>query len=246
MSVRTAIAKLAALAASGALVGGGAVHVAETQSTAHPQYIKHTKIAKTVAIAHRARAHRHLAAAPRKVKRIRRVITRTYEAQPQVAVAPNPVMPPLPPLPAQPASGSGGTPVVLGGGWSGGGGSEPPLREQVRAVGPCACTCVYVCVCVWGGWVGSGGVGEPPLEEQVRAGEGGAVCACVWGWRSRVREGVVRWRQSCVQQPHGLPTHLPYDLMRSTSASQASSWGTPLLTTSLPTYKSILPGAPPT
>jgi hypothetical protein len=52
-TVRTAILKLAALAAGGALIGGGAVHVAEKAAKGKPQYVKHAK--KPVArVVHRA------------------------------------------------------------------------------------------------------------------------------------------------------------------------------------------------
>ena len=120
MSARTALVKFVALAASGTLLGGGAVHVAETMNTARPHYVKHAKIAKTVAVAAPIHARAHLAAVPRKVKRTRRVITRTYEPQPepQLAMAAIPLLPPLPP---QPSSSGGGTSVVIGGGLSAGG-----------------------------------------------------------------------------------------------------------------------------
>ena len=42
MSVRMAIAKLSAAVAGGALIGGGAVHVAEPPAR-NPQYVKHVK-----------------------------------------------------------------------------------------------------------------------------------------------------------------------------------------------------------
>lgn len=42
MSVRMAMVKLAALGAAGAVIGGGAVHMAEQQRAGEPQYIKHT------------------------------------------------------------------------------------------------------------------------------------------------------------------------------------------------------------
>ncbi|MBV1689668.1 hypothetical protein KRR38_18760 [Novosphingobium sp. G106] len=45
MSVRMAIAKLSAAVAGGALIGGGAVHVAEPPAK-NPQYVKHVKQAK--------------------------------------------------------------------------------------------------------------------------------------------------------------------------------------------------------
>ena len=46
MSVRMAIVKLAALGAAGAVIGGGAVHMAEKAKEGAPQYIKHAKPAE--------------------------------------------------------------------------------------------------------------------------------------------------------------------------------------------------------
>jgi hypothetical protein len=46
MSVRVGIAKLAMVIAGGALVSGGAVHVAEKMAAGKPQYVKHAKQAK--------------------------------------------------------------------------------------------------------------------------------------------------------------------------------------------------------
>ena len=68
MSVRMALAKLAAVAAGGALVTGGAVHVAEPQTT---QVEYKTKGAAPVKYVKERPAKRVL---PKKVKRIRRVI----------------------------------------------------------------------------------------------------------------------------------------------------------------------------
>ena len=50
MSVRMAIVKLAALGAAGALIGGGAVHMAEQQKDGPPEYVKHapTKVVRRV------------------------------------------------------------------------------------------------------------------------------------------------------------------------------------------------------
>ena len=115
MSVRTAIVKLAATAAGGALLGGGAVHVAESPKTTNPQYVKHAKVSP---VAKRAAPHRaHRVIPQRQVKRIRRVITRTTtcEPAPQMAMAAIPMLPPLPPQ----TGGGGGGPVVIGGGWGG-------------------------------------------------------------------------------------------------------------------------------
>lgn len=43
MSVRMAIVKLSGVVAGGALIGGGAVHVAEKPATTKPEYVKHAK-----------------------------------------------------------------------------------------------------------------------------------------------------------------------------------------------------------
>jgi hypothetical protein len=43
MSVRLGLAKVAGLVAGTALIGGGAVHVAEKASSNKPQYVKHAK-----------------------------------------------------------------------------------------------------------------------------------------------------------------------------------------------------------
>lgn len=45
MSVRMAIVKLAALGAAGALIGGGAVHMAEQAKEGPVQYVKHARAA---------------------------------------------------------------------------------------------------------------------------------------------------------------------------------------------------------
>ena len=44
MSVRMAIVKLAALGAAGALIGGGAVHMAEKPKEGAPHYVKHALV----------------------------------------------------------------------------------------------------------------------------------------------------------------------------------------------------------
>lgn len=82
-----ALAKLSACAAGGALIGGGAVHVAEAPATARPQYAKQAPV--------QTKARRHIArpaAAPeRKVRRIRRVVTRPATCEPQqMAMVPTP------------------------------------------------------------------------------------------------------------------------------------------------------------
>ena len=70
MSVRMALAKLSPCAAGCALVGGGAVHGGETPAK-QTQYVKHVKTAKPRQVVRQAQA-------PRKVKRVRRVIKRTW------------------------------------------------------------------------------------------------------------------------------------------------------------------------
>src|SRR5688572_3096179 len=111
MSVRMALAKLSAFAASGALIGGGAVHVAEAPA-AQVRYAKHAKQAKP--------ARRPVVrAAPRKTHRIRRVVERTTTCAPQEA-APVPLPAPYIPPPPMMSSSGGGGPVVIGGGPIGG------------------------------------------------------------------------------------------------------------------------------
>ena len=90
MSVKTALAKLAAAAAGGALLGGGAVHVAEPQSadvttykSSKPVYTKHAK--------------RVVLETPKKVKRIRRVIE---DDACEESCTPQMAMVPIPPTPA--------------------------------------------------------------------------------------------------------------------------------------------------
>ena len=68
MSVRMALVKLAAFAAGGAVLGGGAVHVAEAPA-ATVQYVKHKRPAPTVKhIVKKHKAKRMVAARP-KVRR---------------------------------------------------------------------------------------------------------------------------------------------------------------------------------
>ena len=92
MSVRMALAKLSAAVAGGALLGGGAVHVAEPQIANGTSYkqVKHVKGEKPKYVKHIAK---RVAPKPRKVKRIRRVVEETPKCcQPQMALMP---MPPL-------------------------------------------------------------------------------------------------------------------------------------------------------
>ena len=121
MSVRMALVKLAAFAAGGAVLGGGAVHVAEAPA-AQTTYVKHAKRVVTAPVRHHAsrKAPRLATAAPRKTRKIRRVVTRSYScAQPQQQMAMVPMLPQLPQQP-MPEGGSGGQTVIVGG--SGGGG----------------------------------------------------------------------------------------------------------------------------
>ena len=113
MSVRMALAKLAAAAAGGAMLGGGAVHVSEAPSKGEIHHVKPVKVSRAKP-AKRVIARR---AAPREVHRARRIVTTTTTkscapAQ-QMAMVPVPYMPPMPP---QPMGGSmgGGVPVVIG------------------------------------------------------------------------------------------------------------------------------------
>ena len=79
MSVRMAIAKLSAFAAGGALIGGGAVHVAE-QPARQTQYVKHVKGCANGGSGpgcHVQRRHIVRREAPHEVRRMRRIVTRT-------------------------------------------------------------------------------------------------------------------------------------------------------------------------
>ena len=90
MSVRMALVKLAALGAAGALIGGGAVHMAEKAKQGAPHYVKH---APTCGVRH--------------VHHLRHVVTTTTthcgaeeaSIQPQnppVELAQGPEQPPMP------------------------------------------------------------------------------------------------------------------------------------------------------
>ncbi|MFM5917452.1 MAG: PEP-CTERM sorting domain-containing protein, partial [Novosphingobium sp.] len=112
MSVRMALVKLAAFAAGGAVLGGGAVHVAEAPA-ATVQYVKHKRQAATVkhkVVKHKAK---RLVAARPKTRKIRRVVTRTTTCceVPQMAMT---MVPQLPQQP-MPEGGSGGQTVIVGG-----------------------------------------------------------------------------------------------------------------------------------
>src|SRR5688500_2579775 len=98
MSVRTALAKLSAAAAGGALIGG-AVHVAEPQAaetsyrseksvkTERPRYVKQER-----------------PVVPRRERTVRRVVERECCEEEQYAMVPIP----LPQLPQQPIIATGG------------------------------------------------------------------------------------------------------------------------------------------
>ena len=116
MSVRMALAKLAACAAGGAVLGGGAVHVSEAPSAAEMHHVKPIKVKQVKA--------RHYAKVVRPVQRMRRVVkttvTKTCQApQQQMAMMPVPYMPPAPPQ-QMGGGGGGAVPVVIGGGGIGG------------------------------------------------------------------------------------------------------------------------------
>src|SRR5690606_41521014 len=114
MSVRTALAKLSAAAAGGALIGG-AVHVAEPQA-AETSY-KSAKMAKTEAPRYiKERSAKRVV--PRE-RTARRVVERECCEEEQYAMVPVP----LPQLPQQPIIAAGsGQPIVIGGSCGGGGG----------------------------------------------------------------------------------------------------------------------------
>ena len=90
MSVRMALAKLSAAAAGGALLGGGALHVAEPPATNAPSYksVKGPASASPKYI--KQRPAKRVAEKPRKVKRARRVIEEEECCTPQMAMVPLP------------------------------------------------------------------------------------------------------------------------------------------------------------
>src|SRR5688572_11990394 len=96
MSIRIALAKLSAVAVTGGMVGGGAVHVAEP-SAKDKGYVKHVKQAKPVKRTVISRAQ------PRTVKRMRKIVktetNRICEPQ-QDALMAVPLPAPVMPLPA--------------------------------------------------------------------------------------------------------------------------------------------------
>src|SRR3712207_3561997 len=119
MSVRMALAKLCACTCGGAVIGGGAVHVAENPIP-RPAIVKSAK-AKTVT--HRVK-HR-----PKRVKRIKRIVRECRTGGAAAAAGavttrtityPAPPIPLPPPMP-MPMTGGGAVPVVIGGGAVGSG-----------------------------------------------------------------------------------------------------------------------------
>src|SRR3954462_5550238 len=113
MSVRMALAKLCACTVGGAVIGGGAVHVAENPPQ-RPALVRHAKAAPAPRQYARAKTVR------RRIVRTacgvrspgRTVITRPY------GMAPAPMMPP----PVEMVSGGGAPPIIIGGSGGGGGG----------------------------------------------------------------------------------------------------------------------------
>src|SRR5690606_152164 len=99
MSVRTALAKLAAAAAGGALVGG-AVHVAEPQAT-QVDY----KSGKTVKAAAPVKYAKAPPPAPPRQRVVRRVVEEECCEEEEYAMVPVPM--PLPPLPQGPVIAGG-------------------------------------------------------------------------------------------------------------------------------------------
>ncbi|MFN3458880.1 MAG: PEP-CTERM sorting domain-containing protein, partial [Novosphingobium sp.] len=89
MSVRMALAKLAAAAAGGAMLGGGAVHVSEAPSKGEIHHVKPVKV-KTTKPAKRIAKR----PAKREIHRARRIVTttttKTCEPAPQMAMVPVP------------------------------------------------------------------------------------------------------------------------------------------------------------
>ena len=101
MSVRMALAKLCACTCGGAIIGGGAVHVADTPPAQGKQY-RQTKTTKPI------RGRQIAKVAPRKVKRARRMVARTPVQTPQVITVTTQQAPIPLPLPAYPQQDSGG------------------------------------------------------------------------------------------------------------------------------------------
>src|SRR5687767_8457555 len=112
MSIRMALAKLSAVAATGAIVGGGATHVAEP-SAKDKGYVKQLKQVKAKPVKRVVQR-----AQPRTVKRMRKIVrteTNRVCAPAQDALMAVPLPAPVIPQPPVIAGGSG-VPVVIGGG----------------------------------------------------------------------------------------------------------------------------------
>ncbi len=116
MSVRMALAKLCACACGGAVIGGGAVHVAEGARPGYAQSYKKRVVRRTVV--------------RRPVTRVRRTVTTTTtggQCVPQMLTMTSQGAPiPLPP--AYGLGSSGEFPVAAGGGGGGGGGSAVAIN----------------------------------------------------------------------------------------------------------------------
>ena len=135
MSVRMALAKLCACTCGGAIIGGGAVHVAENPPQ-RPSFVKRAKAANMVKQAPRRYAR------VKAMKRHKRVRTACVVKTPGTTTTtrtityPGSSMPiPLPPLPPMAGSTGGGGVTVIGGsggfgggfgGGGGGGGNREP------------------------------------------------------------------------------------------------------------------------
>lgn len=117
MSIRMALAKLSAVAATGAIVGGGATHIAEP-SAKNKGYVKQLKQVKAKPVKRTVQR-----AQPRTVKRMRKIVkTETNRVcAPTEALMAVPLPPPVIPQPPV-LAGGGGAPVVIGGGPVGFGG----------------------------------------------------------------------------------------------------------------------------
>src|SRR3954471_13196282 len=112
MSVRMALAKLCACTAGGAILGGGAVHVAENPPQ-RPALVHHSKVAAAPRVAVRT------------VKRVRRVVrTACVVRQPGRTIVTRtfayPPAPMAPPPPIEVVSGGGAPPPIIVGGSGGG------------------------------------------------------------------------------------------------------------------------------
>lgn len=142
MSVRMALAKLCACACGGALVGGGAVHVAETAQTQRTYVAKQRVVkravtrrvvARNTAVAGCARGMIAVRTSGSTISRCRVITRTTTTTTPAVVTVTNQgMLIPLPPISEQPTygagyagGGGGGAAAAVtggGGGYGGGGG----------------------------------------------------------------------------------------------------------------------------